>query len=180
MRKIYVGLVGSPGDPAREGTKVIHLHEDVLRHGLEDSIFGSIVHTESTDEEPFPESGEGHYFHFPGEPYSVYGPHGMIGWSTREGVVGTMGHTPVYTPLDTTPARLEVSGLRTMVQTLVERVQNMERLLEDTNRMMLAMSQSYYWTPEWQTKEERADADAKLGRSKQYVSVEEAIADLNK
>ena len=77
-------------------------------------------------------------------------------------------------------AQMEAAALRTTVKTLVERVQNMERLLEDTNKMMLAMSQSYYWTPEWQAKEERADADAKLGRSKLYASVEDAIADLNK
>lgn len=41
-------------------------------------------------------------------------------------------------------------------------------------------SQSYYWTSEWQAKEERADADARLGRSRQYDSVEEAIADMNR
>ena len=180
MRNIHVDLIRSPGDPVIEGTKVSYFYRDIPRHGFEDSIFGGIVHTWSTDEEPFPEPGEEHYFRFPGEPYSVYGRHGVIGWPIREGVVGPMGQVPVQTPLDATLGRLEASALRTMVQTLVEKIQSMERLLEDTNKMMLAMSQSYYWTPEWQIKEERADADAKLGRSKQYVSVEDAIADLNK
>ena len=77
-------------------------------------------------------------------------------------------------------ARLEANALWAIVQKLSDKVQSIERLLEDMNKMMLAMSQSYYWTPEWQAREERADADAALGRSKQYDCVEEMIADLNK
>lgn len=62
---------------------------------------------------------------------------------------------------------------------LDKRVQKMETLLEQTFALALAESQAYYWTPDWQAKERRADEDARLGRSKKHVSVEELIQELN-
>ena len=55
----------------------------------------------------------------------------------------------------------------------------LEEIAQDTHRLVLMMSQSYYWTPEWQAKERRADEDEALGRSKVFESADDLIAELN-
>ena len=72
-------------------------------------------------------------------------------------------------------AELSISAL----QVLDKRIQKLQTLLEQIHALVLSGSQAYYWTPEWQAKEQRADEDARLGRSKQYSSVEELIRELN-
>ena len=76
-------------------------------------------------------------------------------------------------------ARNQTKDLQQTVDTLVDKVRVLERLVSESHQMILAFSQSYYWTSEWQAKENRADEDDRLGRSRQYSSVEELIADLN-
>lgn len=72
-----------------------------------------------------------------------------------------------------------IQDLQRTLSSLDKRVQKMETLLEQTFALALAESQAYYWTPEWQAKERRADEDARLGRSKKHASVEELIQELN-
>ena len=44
--------------------------------------------------------------------------------------------------------------------------------------ILLAWSQSYYWMPEWQGKERRADEQAQSGASKTFGAVEDLIEEL--
>jgi hypothetical protein len=74
---------------------------------------------------------------------------------------------------------MRLQDLQNTVDALAGRMQALEALMEATHSLVLTMSQSYYWTPEWQAKEERADEDDILGRSKQYESVDELIRELN-
>lgn len=74
----------------------------------------------------------------------------------------------------------EVKALRKTAQELSERVECLEGLVRDSNKIILALSQAYYWTAEWQAKEERADEDDALGRAKGYESVEDMIQELNR
>ena len=74
----------------------------------------------------------------------------------------------------------EVKALRKTAQELSERVECLEGLVRDSHKIILARSQAYYWTAEWQAKEERADEDNALGRAKGYESVEDMIQELNR
>lgn len=76
-------------------------------------------------------------------------------------------------------ARSEIQALQQTVNELSAKVQVLEELLTEAHQLLMAFSQSYYWTPEWQAKEERADEDDLLGRSRRYHSVEDLIADLH-
>lgn len=80
----------------------------------------------------------------------------------------------------TTAALREVKALRKTVQELSGRVECLEGLARDSHKILLALSQAYYWTAEWQAKEERADEDDALGRAKVCESVEELIQELNR
>ncbi len=62
---------------------------------------------------------------------------------------------------------------------IVARLAKLEEMVQDTHKLVLMISQAYYWTPEWQAKERRADEDEALGRSKVFESVDELIAELN-
>ena len=176
----------SSGDLAGEDIiKFVDLFDDLPGRVLGDNVFGIETFTmeadeaEEADEDPFSAMRPADYL--AGGPSSAYRRHSLFGVPMEREVGSAIGPAAFQFPSALELARLEAdAALQTTVQKLVERVQNVERLLEDTNRMMLVMSQSYYWTPGWQAREERADADAELGRSKQYNSVEEIIADLNK
>ena len=76
-------------------------------------------------------------------------------------------------------AHNKIRTLQNTVDSLSSKVQNLQDLLSESHQMLLSLSQSYYWTPEWQDKEDRADEDAKHGRSQRYDSVEDLIAELN-
>jgi hypothetical protein len=86
--------------------------------------------------------------------------------------------TPIAEQLDS--ARNQIKTLQQTVDQLTNKVQILEALMSESHQILLAFSQSYYWTPEWQAKEDRADEDAKLGRSQQYQSAEDLIAELNR
>ena len=88
-----------------------------------------------------------------------------------------LSQSPVVAQLAS--ARNQIDSLRQTVDHLTDKIQALEGVVRESHRVLLALSQSYYWTPEWQAKEDRADEDAKLGRSRQYESVEELITDLN-
>ena len=77
-------------------------------------------------------------------------------------------------------ARKQIETLQKTVDSLQGKVQSLEILLGECHQVLQSFSQSYYWTPEWQAKEARADEDAKLGRSQRYGSVEDLISDLNR
>lgn len=72
----------------------------------------------------------------------------------------------------------EVKALRKTVEELSGRVQSLEDLARESHKVILALSQAYYWTAEWQAKEDRADEDAALGRAKRYESVEALLKDM--
>lgn len=72
----------------------------------------------------------------------------------------------------------EVTELSKRVEELTDKVRELEELAAESHKIILAFSQSYYWTPEWQAKEERADEDEQLGRFKQYDDVEEFIREM--
>ena len=76
-------------------------------------------------------------------------------------------------------ALLEIKALRETGEVLAGKVQKLEKLVEDTYEIILAFSQSYYWTPEWQGMEASADEDRRLGRFKRYDDVEEFIREMN-
>ena len=86
--------------------------------------------------------------------------------------------TPIAEQLDS--ARNQIKTLQQTVDQLTNKVQMLEALTSESHQILLAFSQSYYWTPEWQAKEDRADEDARLGRSQQYQSAEDLIAELNR
>ena len=86
--------------------------------------------------------------------------------------------TPIAEQLDS--ARNQIKTLQQTVDQLTNKVQILEALMSESHQILLAFSQSYYWTPEWQAKEDRADEDARLGRSQQYQSAEDLIAELNR
>ena len=151
------------------------VYEDYIRQSPEDDLLGFRL-AGSVGDDLFLETGMYQYSTVPERTHSVFGFRAPAG----ERDVGVTDWVRARVLLEAILAQSEFSVLQVMVQELVEKVGYMEHLLEDMSRMMLAMSQSYYWTPEWQAKEERADADARLGRSKQYSSAEDAIADLNR
>lgn len=76
-------------------------------------------------------------------------------------------------------ALVELHNLNETVNELKEKVITLENLVTCSHDILIAFSQSYYWTPEWQAKEKRADEEARLGLGKVYDDVEELIKDLN-
>ncbi len=89
----------------------------------------------------------------------------------------TKNPTPLAEKLDATLA--EIQTLTKTVEQLTEKVKGLEEMVKESNDILVAFSQSYYWTPEWQAKEERADEDDRLGRFKKYDDVEEFIREMN-
>ncbi|MDE2938773.1 MAG: hypothetical protein OXR67_07605 [Chloroflexota bacterium] len=75
--------------------------------------------------------------------------------------------------------RRDLTELNKKVTELTDQVRALEELVAESHKVILAFSQSYYWTPEWQAKEQRADEDERLGRFKQYDDVEEFIREMN-
>ena len=73
----------------------------------------------------------------------------------------------------------QIETLQNNVDSLLDKVQALEGMLAESYKVLQALSQSYYWTSEWQAKETRAGEDDRLGRSQCYESVEALIADLN-
>lgn len=65
-----------------------------------------------------------------------------------------------------------------LITVLNLRMVRVEETLKTIQKVFLAFSQSYYWTPEWQAKEARADKEAALGKSRMFDSSEDLIADL--
>ena len=58
----------------------------------------------------------------------------------------------------------KVKALRKTVEEISRQVENLEELVKESHKVILTLSQAYYWTAEWQAKEERADEDKALGR----------------
>lgn len=73
----------------------------------------------------------------------------------------------------------EVDDLKSQVRNLTEKLESIEEIAKESNEILVAFSQSYYWTPEWQKKEARAEEDLREGRYKQYDDVEEFIREMN-
>lgn len=73
----------------------------------------------------------------------------------------------------------EIIALNRTVRGLSQKIEQLASTLEETNRIIVAMSQSYFWTPEWQAKERQADQDETAGASKVFTSAEDLIKDLN-
>lgn len=44
---------------------------------------------------------------------------------------------------------------------------------------MMDKSQSYFWTPEWQSAEREAQSDIDEGRAQEFESVDDLLADLH-
>ncbi len=76
-------------------------------------------------------------------------------------------------------ALAELGDLKKQVDGLADKLQAMEEMVKESNEILVAFSQSYYWTPEWQAKEARAEEDLRLGRFKTYDDVEEFIKEMN-
>ena len=91
--------------------------------------------------------------------------------------MATKNPTTIEQKLDSVLA--EVEDLKSQVRNLTEKVESIEELAKESNEILVAFSQSYYWTPEWQAKEARAEEQARLGLGKVYEDVEELIQDLN-
>ena len=72
-----------------------------------------------------------------------------------------------------------LDDLKNQVKCLTDKVEAMEEMVRESNEILVAFSQSYYWTPEWQAREEKADEDLREGRYKQYDDVEDFIREMN-
>jgi antitoxin MazE len=46
-------------------------------------------------------------------------------------------------------------------------------------KKLIDKSQAYFWTEEWQEAEHQAQADIEAGRTKEFASVDELLADLD-
>ena len=105
------------------------------------------------------------------------------GWSNPIGYSSGIGYMrpaiPVASEDSSSMVWNELMTLQMTVGVLAQRLQIVEELLGEVHKMMLSLSQSYYWTPDWQAKEERADEDAAAGRSRRFESVDDLIRDLN-
>lgn len=92
--------------------------------------------------------------------------------------MATKNPTSVEAKLDASLA--EIDDLKKQLKGLTDKVEAMEEMVKESNEILVAFSQSYYWTPEWQEKEARAEEQSRLGLGKVYDNVEELIEDLNK
>ncbi|CAI8028086.1 hypothetical protein GBAR_LOCUS16006 [Geodia barretti] len=90
----------------------------------------------------------------------------------------TKNPTSVEEKLDAALAAIET--LKETAGELTSKVNSLEEMVKESNEILVAFSQSYYWTPEWQAKEAQAEEEARLGLGKVYEDVEELIEDLNK
>lgn len=73
----------------------------------------------------------------------------------------------------------EIEELKKQLKCLTDKAEAMEEMVKESNEILVAFSQSYYWTPEWQEKEARAEEDLREGRYRQYDDVEEFIKEMN-
>ena len=89
----------------------------------------------------------------------------------------TKNPTSVQEKLDAALAAIET--LQETVGELTSKVSSLEEMVKESNDILVAFSQSYYWTPEWQAKEAKANEDLRLGRFKQYEDVEDFIREKN-
>jgi hypothetical protein len=74
---------------------------------------------------------------------------------------------------------LALIALTHRLAAMESKVTSIEKKLEAVYQLVLTMSQAYYWTPEWQAKEKRADYDIEHGRYKSFDDVEQLIKELN-
>lgn len=72
-------------------------------------------------------------------------------------------------------------------ENLAERIGKVEENLEaltgqigELRKMLMTLSQAYYWTPRWQAMERQADAEEKEGRYKTFSDVGDLIEELNR
>ncbi len=72
----------------------------------------------------------------------------------------------------------EFDDLKRQLKSLAEKVEAIEEMVKESNEILVAFSQSYYWTQEWQEKEARAEEDLREGRYTQYDDVEEFIKEM--
>ena len=72
----------------------------------------------------------------------------------------------------------EFDDLKRQLKSLAEKVEAIEEMVKESNEILIAFSQSYYWTQEWQEKEARAEEDLREGRYTQYDDVEEFIKEM--
>ena len=78
--------------------------------------------------------------------------------------------------LDT--ALAELADLKNQVKGLTDKLEAMEEMVKESNEILVAFSQSYYWTPQWQAMEAQAEEDLRAGRFKQYDDVEDFIREM--
>lgn len=89
----------------------------------------------------------------------------------------TKNPTSMEEKVDSALAQLD--ELKNQVKGLADKINTIEEMVKESNEILVAFSQSYYWTPEWQEKEAQADEQARQGLGKIYDDVEELIRDLN-
>ena len=78
--------------------------------------------------------------------------------------------------LDT--ALAELADLKNQVKRLTDKLEAMEEMVKESNEILVAFSQSYYWTPQWQAMEAQAEGASSAWRvdSKQYDDVEDLLS----
>ncbi|MDE2684565.1 MAG: hypothetical protein OXI54_10525 [Chloroflexota bacterium] len=182
-----VTMVTDPGTQSvpREGFDLREALRRRIAQAASTVVFVAAPHHEPTNEfSPhfFGELGHQDYgglgiFHMGAAGFRTSIPYRLpqTGWWHQTDAV--INQTPVTENVES--ARSEIQALHQTVNELSDKVQVLEELVAEAHQVLTAFSQSYYWTPEWQAKEERADEDDRLGRSRQYESVEDLIADLN-
>ena len=84
----------------------------------------------------------------------------------------TKNPTSLEEKLDAALAAIET--LKETAGELTSKVNSLEEMVKESNEILVAFSQSYYWTPEWQAKEAQAEEEERLGhRQTVYEDVEE-------
>jgi len=66
----------------------------------------------------------------------------------------------------------------TTLSNIYQKLEELEDKVQSVYELATMISQAYYWTPEWQKKEKRADEDVAKGRSKLFESAEDLIKEL--
>ena len=69
----------------------------------------------------------------------------------------------------------DVTDLENLVVSLNVKVAELQSAVEQQTKLLLAISQAYYWTPEWQEKERRAEAELQAGGGQVFDSAEALI-----
>ena len=77
-----------------------------------------------------------------------------------------------------TSQQVDMLDLKREINVLNTKVSQLQRLIREQQKLLLAFSQSYYWTTEWQEREHRAETQLREGEGTAYETAEDLIKHL--